>query len=318
MANRKGSSKSKSYHLVKSKKQVRDVFGKPLEEETSEDCGRTFEYAVGNVHGLDMSSLDHRVNGAVLEVAERIASAAVDELGSPPASYMGGRNGLPYNFVLLDGRTLEVRFSRDRESGEGYPAMSGQTSWASFIEAFLWLRPGVEVSRGRDDNYVKEMFVRCWPRMLRKWMADMFIADVTVWAWASGVAGPGYVIVRQQDVGQDGDSLEERRLNLPRGLTGGDFRISKQEVPDWKSMSNEIKFYWNPQKGWITIGVFKVQRHRNCMQFGFRMLNLMMLLGVAARRTDRPSNMFECLSLGARKRWSRDRERLAAAQVLGS
>jgi len=140
-------------------------------------------------------------------------------------------------------------------------------------------------------------------------MADMFIADVTVWAWASGVAGPGYVIVRQQDVGQDGDSLEERRLNLPRGLTGGDFRISKQEVPDWKSMSNEIKFYWNPQKGWITIGVFKVQRHRNCMQFGFRMLNLMMLLGVAARRTDRPSNMFECLSLGARKRWSRDRER---------
>jgi len=321
MASKRRPRPSKSWDLVKSKKQTKDVFGDAQDKETSEDCGKAFEHAIGSAGGLDMPIMDYRINKSIADVIRRIAASAVEDLGSSLVSYVVVADGHPCNFVLADGRTLEVRFSRNREFGEGYPPMSGQTSWASFVEAFSMLRPGVPVPLGRDDGYAKEMFIRCWPRMLRMWLADMFCSDVTVWAWASGVSGPGYVVVKQCEVGWPTDldpdkkewDLAERRKHLPQGLHDGDFSLAKQEVPEWKTMSNEIRFYWNASKGEITIGTFKLQRHRKCIQFGFRMLNLMMILGVAARRTERMFGMFECLPLKSRK----ERPREPASQAPG-
>jgi len=312
MPPKKRPSEPKSWQFVKAKKKTIDVFGEPVDKETSEDCGKAFEYAIGTACGLNMLSLNHRLNSGIDEVAERIAAAALGELGSKPVLYTDMSDGHPCNFVLDDGRTLEVRFSRDREKGDGYPPMSGQPGWESFIETFSEFRPGVPFPPKRDDAYAKEMFVRCWPRMLRRWLADMFCSDVRLWAWASSVSGPGYVIIRRQDVGWGADSCDKdpsnRRRSLPSGLSDGDFIISKQEVAGWKTVENEIKFYWNAKKGWITVGMFKLQSNRG-LQFGFKMLNLMMVLGLAARRAGRPCKMFECVPLS--KRIERIREPVA-------
>ena len=155
-----------------------DLFRDPVEDETSEDVGMTFECALGTKGGLDMSSINHRVNSRLWDVACDISSGILERLPSGLANYVGHSTRSPYDFNLKDKSTLSLKMSRRMERGDGYSPMTGQTSWGTFVETFGSVSYPTSIPRAKDIEFIMRVFVKDGVKMAKLMLADLFCSGL--------------------------------------------------------------------------------------------------------------------------------------------